>query len=871
MNMKKIIILLLSLLLCASFLTANEKKIDLNNATLEQIKALPITNQQAMAIYDYRTYLGFFESIYDLTKVREINQKTMNKLKDYVIIRPYTDYSETAQRRDQIHYLLRQLSSNEGSQEGVADLWKNLLITPINVNTATFRELHNIPTVCASDVKAVLKQRRLEDFSDYRNLRNSPGLTHYGATRLNHYISYQPSTTKKLLFNYNFEFANSPFREETEEVLRESFVPDSVSSKFSMWGRYNLDNANPNISHKFRARYESKFNFELDAKLFRKLGETNSINPFAPDDDLSDLLDNNSKYSFTADLTPYDTKIILGNYRVTYGQGLVMQNSDYFNRRGTGYGFNKRVIGIFPDMSSTEEFAFNGVAVEHTNHLFDASFFYSKDKKDAVIWDSNGNDSLDTNDDIFYYILSTPRFSNKELENSEEYFNQYRPYLEEPLPRILMAPRQDYLEEKTMGGHIDVSPLLGTNIGITAYEARYNKHFNVANYDSLADYLLTDPDYYNDKLGMTDTDISSLYSTKTDSYTRDYRRVYGFDWLTTFKNLTLKGEYAELEVDGNPLKLGDDPKAIVATGYLNFENLNFLMLYRNYDLKFDNPYSRAFSEHERFYGSILEKQYYLKNPLVSQIYYNSPWSQPEEGIYIESRYRFNRHLTLTRAYLDIWQRKSDDRLSVRFQGELDYRPIYQISLRLKQKLQTNRAQDDFSRSVSKTSETTFKFRNYLTNRDRLQLEYRHMQVWMAPYTNLTDPAEPGDPNQNAPILPTGNVLNHGNYIAASYIHNFNEYSRIEGSILFWNGHGTSHWDWEDMEIDFMGSEGMKYWFSIYDRISSNLSIFFKYKIKHFKDNSLYLRQYNEPIEGNDYVAQTKHKVSSVRLEVNWNF
>ena len=205
--MKKIIILLLSLLLCASFLTANEKKIDLNNATLEQIKALPITTQQAMAIYDYRTYLGFFESIYDLKKVREINQKTMNKLKDYVIIRPYTDYSETAQRRDQIHYLLRQLSSNEGSQEGVADLWKNLLITPINVNTATFRELHNIPTVCASDVKAVLKQRRLEDFSDYRNLRNSPGLTHYGATRLNHYISYQPSTTKKLLFNYNFEFS----------------------------------------------------------------------------------------------------------------------------------------------------------------------------------------------------------------------------------------------------------------------------------------------------------------------------------------------------------------------------------------------------------------------------------------------------------------------------------------------------------------------------------------------------------------------------------------------------------------------------------------------------------------------------------------
>ena len=862
--MKKISILLLSLLLCFSIVSAKGKQIDLNNASYEQINSLPITAEQANAIYDYRTYIGFFESIYDLNNVKGIDQKTLNKLKDYIMIKPYTDYSEVAQRRDQIHYLLRELSSNEGSQEGIADLWKNLLITPINVNTATFRELLNIPTITPSDVKAVLKQREVEDFSDYRNLRYSPGLTHYGATRLRNYISYEPSTKKKLLFNYNFEFANSPFLEETEEVLRETFVPDSTNSKFSMWGRYDLANANPSVSHKFRARYESKFDYEFDAKLFRKLGETDQLNPFSTDNDFNDIIKNRSKYSFTVDLIPYDTKVVLGNYRAAYGEGLVMESSDYFNRRGTGYGFGKRVIGVFPDMSSTEEFTMKGVAVEHINPLFNASLFYSKDKKDAVIWDSNNNDSLDTNDDLFYYTISTPRFSNEELQSAEEYYSQYT-------SPILMAPRQDIFEEELIGGHLDVSPILGTTIGLTAYESRYNKHFNIAAYDSLADYLLNDPDYYNDKLGMTDTDISSLYSTKTDSYTRDYRRVYGFDWLTTFNNLTLKGEYAELEVDGNALKLGDDPNAIVATGYLNFENLNFLMLYRNYDLKFDNPYSRAFSEHERFYGSILEKQYYLKNPLVSQVYYNSPWSQPEEGIYIESRYRISRQLTMTKAYLDVWKRKSDDRLSVRFQGELDYRPIYQISMRLKQKLQTNRAQDDYSRSVSKTSETTIKLRNYLTNRDRLQLEYRHMQVWMAPYTDLTYSAEPGDPNSNDPILPTGDVLNHGNYIAANYIHNFNEYSRIEGSILFWNGHGTSHWDWEDMEIDFMGSEGMKYWFSIYDRISSNLSIFFKYKVKHFKDNSLYLRQYNEPIEGEDYVAQTKHKVTSIRLEVNWNF
>ncbi len=288
------------------------------------------------------------------------------------------------------------------------------------------------------------------------------------------------------------------------------------------------------------------------------------------------------------------------------------------------------------------------------------------------------------------------------------------------------------------------------------------------------------------------------------------------------------------------------------------------MLYRNYDLKFDNPYARPFAEHERFDGSILEDQYYMNNPLVSEIYYNSPWSQAEEGIYIETRYKFLRQLTLTKAYLDIWKRKSDGRVSVRFQGELDYRPIYQVSIRLKQKWQTNGAQDYATRSVSKTSETTIKLRNYLTNRDKLSLEYRFTKVWMCPYTSLTNPADP----EHYGLVPTADVLNHGDFIAVNYVHNFNDYSRIEGSFLFWNGHGVSHWDWEDMEIDFMGSEGMKYWFAIYNRLSNNLAISFKYKVKHYKDEELYLREYNQPT---GYASQIKHKNSSIRIQLDWNF
>ena len=865
---KVTLIFSLLFVLIAGTLCASPDQLDLNKATYQQIHALPITPQQAEDIYYYRNYINFFQSVYDLLNIDSIDQDTFLELKPLVKIMPYGVYDERAQRRDQIYYLIRRLAMDEGSSEAVSDLWEDMLMSPININTATYRDLLNMPIVTPSDVRALLRQRKLSDFQDYRGMRNAPGLTHYGATNLRHYVSYQPPELKgKWNFNYRFKFNNNPFSEEIEEVLRESFVPDSLNEKFSMWGRYDLDNAAPEISHKFRARMEDWFNLEIGALLFFKKGEERDLNMFQENNQLSEALAENSKYTASIDLKPANLKVVLGNYRATWGEGLVMENTDLFEPRRTGYSFSKRVRGIFPDLSPTEEFALKGAAMEYGNSFMNASLFFSDDKKDVVIWDSNHDGKLDDNDDIFYYIVSSPRFTNEQLESAEALFNEYRPNLTpHPLPKIDMAPRRDALRETMVGGHLQFDPFIGTHLGVTAYEAKYDRYFSIADYANLDEYLIYDSYYYK-KLDINDSEISGLYSTETDTYRRNYRRVYGFDWQTTLDNVTFQGEYAELEVDGKPFALGDDPSALVASAYFNYANLNFMMLYRDYDLEFDNPYARPFAEHERFDGTILEKQYYLKNPLVSEMYYNSPWSQPERGLYIETRYKFLRELTLTKAYLDMWERKSDGRKSVRFQGELEYRPIYQIAMRLKQKLQTNGSEDFFTRAVSKTSETTCLFRTYLTNRDRLELEYRYTKVWMAPYTNLTNSAEPGQTN----IIPTANVLIHGDMICVNYQHNFTDYFRVEGSFLFWNGHGVSHWDWEDMEIDFMGSQGMKFWFNLYNRISNSLAISFKYKVKHYQDDELYLRKYNEPIPGNNYVAQTKHKESSIRVQLDWTF
>ncbi|HPH94160.1 MAG TPA: competence protein ComEA, partial [Candidatus Cloacimonas sp.] len=392
----------------------------------------------------------------------------------------------------------------------------------------------------------------------------------------------------------------------------------------------------------------------------------------------------------------------------------------------------------------------------------------------------------------------TLRYDDDTMLEAEQYFNSEisagMPYA---MNYINLAARKDIVQEKLWGTHLQVNPFLGTKLGFTTYTAIYDDaHFVVPGYNNLLPTVLRDSYYYSKLVKNMNAEISNLYSTQTDKYTRDYRRVIGFDGQTVIGNTSLQGEYAELSVDGEDLKLGDDPKAYLVSAHTQFENLYFITLFRNYDVDFDNPYSNSFSEHERFEDTILEKNIYaLTNPTIADLYLNSNQSQPERGVYFETRYKFNRYFTIGRSYLDLWERLTDGRRSARFQSELEFRPLYQLAMRLRYKNQVNRYDDDAERGVSKTNEYTLAFRTFLSNRDFFELEYRYNTVWSPPYTSLTYPAVEGENSMAA-----AQTLMIGDYIAVNYTHYFNKSLKMQGSFLYWFGHGISHWDWEDMEI-----------------------------------------------------------------------
>ena len=874
--MRKLLLLLLALF-AIGWLAA---KVDLNTAQYSELRQLGLSEKQARDILDYRDYVAHFASIYDLRQIPSIDQRTLLRLKDTVVVSFRQDIDDADARRQEIRDLLERLDSNEGASEGMADVWEDYLMTPQNVNRMHFDDLVSLPNVSAVDAAAILTRlARGDTIADMRDLRNTVGLSHYGYTNLRSYVYYkEPPIKNRMFYDAQMQFYTRYFEEGAHDMFHEPFLRSNYGNagiviphdkRLSYWGRFNLDQVDPDLIYKLRIRYGNHLKLGF-------MNHTGKAETGLTDKTARQIINDSKWYAgYENEKLPWlgntRMKLYLGHYRATYGEGLVMENTDFYSARKTGFGFSKRILGITPDLSRTQEYALRGGAVELSHPKFGASFWASDDYKDAIVYvDENGDPKLqDGKKKLFSYVVPTIRFDNDEMLQAEAAFNtEIQAGTTYAMPYLNLAYRKDAFREKLWGTHLQYNPFVGTRLGFTTYTALYDDaHFMVPDYYGLQSLLVRDS-YYYPKFKMMDAEIAGLYSTHVDGkYSRDYRRVIGFDAGTVIGNTAIQGEYAELSVDGSDFKLGDDPSALLISANTQFENLYLIALYRDYDIDFDNPYSNAFSEHERFDDTILEKNVYaLTNPILSDIYLGSTQAQPEKGIYFETRYKFNNYFTVGRSYLDIFQRKTDGRRTARFQSELEFRPLFQLGLRLRYKNQVNRIEDFADRGVSKTNEYTASIRTFLSNRDFLEFEYRYNTVLSPPYTSLTNPGQPGENTMAAAM-----TLMTGDYIGVNYTHNFNENLKLQGSFIYWFSHGISHWDWEDMEIDFMGDKGSKAWIALHSRISQNMYLNLKFRNKTYQTQEYSIRKYNEPVEGENYFPRVERKENTIRISLDYRF
>jgi len=76
-------------------------QIDINNASLTEMEQLPLSFDQARAVYEYVQFHGPLESVYELSNVRELSNQDLQSLKKAVILKPDESASTNTRLEDQ--------------------------------------------------------------------------------------------------------------------------------------------------------------------------------------------------------------------------------------------------------------------------------------------------------------------------------------------------------------------------------------------------------------------------------------------------------------------------------------------------------------------------------------------------------------------------------------------------------------------------------------------------------------------------------------------------------------------------------------------------------------------------------------------------
>ncbi|MBN1756213.1 helix-hairpin-helix domain-containing protein, partial [bacterium] len=826
------IVALICLCLFLCFNSALAEKLDINSASLEELKNLPISETEAEAIYHYILYGGPLESIYDLRNISyfEDTEKFID-LRPLIVINP-PEADDDYERLDHIEYKIENWIFEEGVNENISDLWIDIALSRVNVNVASMQELLTIPGMTPQDALKILKYREdMGSIDDQRELRSIPGITGYGYANARDLVSYQVAqSAPNLKLHYQSRLTNSPYDEEENSLFTENFSEDD-SIYDSWYNRLNFSQPIPQLSHKLKIGYR---NFEGGLLAYRPYGgeiEGNHYyNPF--DYPTSKFFLGVSDLSYGPILLD---KLILGNYYISLGQGVVLENTDAFKPRKSGFYNNQRFVGLMGDLSTTSQYQFKGMALQARLYdKFSLLTFYSKDKKDAVL----RPDSTGTNQDNFFssYINTGNLINNQVLEEAG------------------LLPIQDVLNEEVLGTNLEFRPLNHLSVGLTYLRLNYDRR------------------YYPDIYSYTDTETFQERGTLVDNeYLRlspsggRHRAVSGFHFQFIHDIFSVQGEYGELNDDGNLFKIGDEPKAMVLSLLTHLNKLNLLVLYRNYDLAYDNPYCRSFSNYERYKGTIFSKPYYLDNPLYGYVFINSAQPQSEEGFYLNTWYRLSSKITLGMEY-DTWYRKADNANYDRLVMKLSYQPLHGIRFNLRQKWQNRNGDNIITDDRFTNLETRFSASFRLSRYDEINMLYSLNNTYFPPKPRFSFDIEA---DGSKPI--SGDVVSPGEALGVEITHNFNDNLRATIAGMFYKGF---LWNFEEGEFVILETEendAFRYWIAFKDNISKNLVVRAKYSWDYeYPISDPDLRGYTNQPEELDYeINKIQRSTESFRLQIDY--
>ena len=788
---------LLSLIFCFSFIFS--QKVFINSATIEELKSLPLSENQIADVYDFILFQGPVSDIYDLIKISSIDAKDIDSLKSLVSIKDNKNINIRASRISDRYRKVENWTSEEGANEGLVEVWLDRLAEPKNINSATWNDLMALQNVSPVDAVAVMKRIDEGKITYPKALRGAIGLSYWGYRNMVDFFIYDDTdTTDSFHFWYNTTYKTLP---STTSFDDEVGMVDQISDHPG------------DLHHKMVATFGR--NWKLSLATHRQLGEK------VYDFKVGDFEVPNSKWSLTyRDLKLGSLKIdrvILGNFSATIGQGVIFENTDFFSPRRSGYSWSRRVHGVFPDISRTRQYALRGAAFQAGNKMLDLMGFVSRNKRDAIL---NIADSS-----VASMITLYPRTNSGFGADS------------------LLMPMLETLEEVTYGGSVRLIPLYGTFIGFSAYESLYDRPIR----PDIATTVIADANEgkFLTSIGNTaDTEIAAMYSSYGESSfwdkAKSFRRVFGMDFSTVIRNIALQGEYGILDKNGDMKVNGSDPKAFVFSGYAQFNNFSLLVVYRDYDLGFDNPYQRSFSNYSRYKGSIFEDTFYLEDPIYGFLYTGQAQPQSEKGIYINSRYQPHRALVLSGDF-DTWTRVADQARYFRTVMRAQYRPVFNMRFSIRHKWQKRGSMNHLDPSAYYSQETIIRSQIRLSGYDQIELMWVRSWVDFSNRRRLTNDLTSGG---EEPSL-IGSAGTGSEAIGFKVTHNFNQRMKAMGQVIFYNGF---IWNFEDTDFRVFdsNSDAVRYWLSLFSRINDRWAVRLKWTVDSSAPVTNYIFEPSDP-------------------------
>ncbi len=804
-------------------------RVDLNRATLEEILELPVTEELGRAIHRHRTFVKYFDSFFDLSEVDGMTPQVLKTLRPLVSTLPPPAASQAMQRYDASFRQVQQFLSREGASEGLADEYLDLLRDPQDVNQLSLYDLQGYQNVSPVDAVAIINARdQSGGIEGTRQLRGSDGLSYWGYRNLRDYVNYgedDADTEEELhgdlqILSFNTKNRGGDDSDSGGDLALTGNAAAVLGDFTDLRSVRNfIEDPNPAFLSKLRLRFGPQWKGGIMS--YRDVGEQDfdeTVKGFAA------WRGERKRYGLD--------RVVVGNFRIALGQGLIMDNTDFYLPRKSGFGFNKRPSGVQGDLSRTRQYALRGVAVEGTAGRFHGLAFLSDDKKDGIF---NADGTINR-------YISIPRFEQSLVENAG--------------PNFTGTIRPDGIEETIIGGNLKFEIIPGTFVGVTGYEARYNELIRPE-----TDLLFEDP-------GLLQARDSEIFSDYDSTELGKFRRVVGAEFQTVVENFAVQGEYAKL--DSNPDESGlsglfsKAPEAWVVNAYAQYSDLTILGLYRNYDLGFDNPYARPYSEDSRYEQTLAGDPFRMNNPFLSYLEFDTPQHKPEKGFAFSTRYRVNRKLTITGFEFDQWTRVADGQDLRRFTFRAEYAPLFPLRFRVRHRFSSRSEQGIEDVRGFKGWDTRIEARVRLSGFDELRLGYSTTNTEFAPRPRLSRGAEPNSTNSLAQVGSPGRA------ISGALTHNVNDRFQVQLVTLMYQGF---YWNFEDTEFVLLDGTGFRNWISVRSRLSDNLSLRFKLTNDQLKTGFIQARDLdNQPVDpARGEGDNVRDNLTAFRVQMDYTF